>query len=316
MSGPLRRDEQAVLAGSSLNLRLLHTFRRVAELKSYTRAAATLYLSQPALHQQVRGLERYFGVKLLDHAGHEMEMTEAGREVYALVQRFEEDMIATRERIEALAGHALGAVTLVTGPTAQSHYLPRLFKRFWSTHSQLSVRTIVEIGPAITEAVRSGRADIGLQTAAFLDADLIALPCIDDRLIAVAASDHPLAVAGPVSAHDLTAYRVALMPRVTETRRLIDDWMAMEGVLLSDVVELRTSDAIRSMALTGLAVGFVSAYSVTEDLAQGRLVKLTLHGFDIERPIYAIARRKPGREVQRMLDVMDCARRDRSFWAA
>jgi DNA-binding transcriptional LysR family regulator len=315
MSGTSRRDEQAVLAGSSLNLRLLHSFRRVAEMKSYTRAAATLYLSQPALHQQVRGLERYFGVRLLDHAGHEMEMTDAGREVYALIQRFEADMIATRERIEALAGHAQGAVTLVTGPTAQSHYLPRLLKRFWTAHPQLSVRTIIEIGPAITEAVRAGRADIGLQTASFLDASLAAMPCIDDRLIAVATPDHPLAASELVSTSDLTAHRVALMPRVTETRRLIDDWMALEGVLLSDVMELRTSDAIRGTALTGLAVGFVSAYSVTEDLARGSLVKLALHGFDIERPVYAISARKPGQEVQRMLDIMACARRDASFWA-
>ena len=48
-------------------------------------------------------------------------------------------------------------------------------------------------------------------------------------------------MAGLVSARDLTAYRMALMPRVTETGRLIDDWMALEGVLLSDVMELRTS---------------------------------------------------------------------------
>lgn len=314
MSEHTRGGRETVLAGSPMNLRLLHTFRRVAELKSYTRAAATLYLSQPAVHQQVRQLERFFGVKLLDHAGHEMEMTEAGREVYALAHRIEHDLIGTRERIEALAAQALGAVTLVTGPTAQCHYLPRLFKRFWAAYPDISLRTITEIGPTITESVRLGRADIGMQTASFLDADLSALPCIDDVLIAVCAPDHPLAAAGPLTARDLAGHRVAMMPRITETRRLIDDWLASEGAFLSDVIELRTSDAIRGTALTSIAIGFVSAYSVTDDLSKGSLIKLTLQGFDIERPVYAIAARHPSPATQRMLDIIAAARLDPTFW--
>ncbi len=297
-----------------MNLKWLETFRRVVELRSYTRAAGTLDLSQPAVSQQVRGLERLLGATLITPAGRGIEVTEAGRRVYNTAVRIERDLRELRTELAELSGTSHTTVRIACGPTALCHYMPRLLRRFWAEHPTLSVQTATAVGRAITDAVLTGRADIGIQSPAHLNPELMAVPCMDDPIILVCAPSHPLAQRGSVPARRLSEYRIGLIPAGSETRRLIDDWLLGEEVTLAQPVEFGATEAVRAAALAGVLAGFVSAYAVREDLAAGRLHQVAITGPQAIRHMYALHRPHTGPAVAWMLEVIAEAYSNPDFW--
>jgi DNA-binding transcriptional LysR family regulator len=298
-----------------MNLKWLETFRRVVELRSYTRAADTLDLSQPAVSQQVHNLERIFGGKLIRQVGRGIEVTEAGEKVYAVAVRIENDIRRLRYDLAELSGHVEGLVRIACGPTALCHYIPRLLKRFWSEYPDISVQTYTLVGQPITDAVLTGRADIGIQSPAHLDPSLVAVPCMEDHIILVCSPDHPLADAEYVSARELRDIKVGLIFRPSETRRLIDEWLTAEGVVLEHPVEFGATEAVRAAALAGVVAGFASEYSVREDLTAGRLRRVRISGPQSIRRMYALHRRDADPPIARMIEVVTWGYSHEDFWA-
>ena len=93
-----------------LNLHQLRIFRTVAEHKSYSRAAAELYLSQPGVSQQVRALERSVGLPLIEKVGRRIRLTEAGTELLGYSERIFALLDETRLVMEELSGARRGTV--------------------------------------------------------------------------------------------------------------------------------------------------------------------------------------------------------------
>jgi len=298
-----------------MNTKWLETFRRVAELKSFTRAAETLELTQPAVSQQVRHLERIFGEKLFSPAGRAIQVTEAGQLIYAAAARIEAEMARLRDQLRTLSTNGETMVRIASGPTALSHFLPRLLKRFWAEYPDISVRTHTIAGQPMTDAVQAGWADLAFQTAAHLDPTLVATPAIDDHVILVCSPDHPLAAIEYLTAADLREIKIGFLPVRTESRRMIEDWLATEGVTLQHAMQFGANETIRASVLANVIAGFVSEYAVLDDIALGRLRRLNVRGLSIRRPLYALHRPNPSQAVSRMVDLIQRSYNDPSFWA-
>jgi DNA-binding transcriptional LysR family regulator len=299
-----------------MNLEWLRTYQRVVEARSFTRAAEALYLTQPAVSQQVRQLERFFRAKLLRQVGRELQLTEPGYSVYELANRVVLDVDRIRRNLEQLTHQRQEVVTIASGPTPLCHYFPRLLKRFWAAYPEISVRTMTRRPEGITQAVVEGEADIGFNTTPYLNPHLAATPCVDDRVIAVCAPEHPLVGRCCLHPDALRSAKVALLPAVAESQQLVVEWFAANGVVFENSVQLSSMDEIRAAALANLAVGFLSEYTVIEELAAGRLVRLTIEGFHISRPIFAIHEKQPGPAAAAMIELMIEARNDPRFWLA
>ncbi len=287
-----------------MNLRWLETFRRVVELQSYTRAAESLGISQPAVSQQVRGLEQYFAEHLITPASRGVKPTEAGQKVYQLAVRVESDVRRVRQDVAEAAQHPAGLVRIAAGPTALCHYIPRLLRRLWAEYPGIDVRTFTLVAQPMTDAVVDGRADVAIQSAMYFDPRLIAEPCMDDHIILVCAPGHPLADAEYVSAAELTDVKVGMISPLSETGRLVEEWLEQQGAPLVHRIEFGATEAVRAAALAGLVAGFVSRYSVVDDLAAGGLCQVQIERPAAMRRMYALHRSDPGEAVTRLLGVI------------
>ena len=88
-----------------MNLAWLTAFRKVADSGSFTQAAEAMFVSQPAISQQIQHLERFFSAKLIRMAGRKLELTEAGRQVYELAHLLEGEIESTRRSIQRVDSH-------------------------------------------------------------------------------------------------------------------------------------------------------------------------------------------------------------------
>src|SRR5450755_1168429 len=100
-----------------LNLRQIRAFVSVAQLKSFTRAAGLLHLSQPALTVQIRKLEEALKSRLLDRNSRSVELTRIGRELLPLLQRTLHDLDAVVVDTHARSAGRLGTVRVASLPS-------------------------------------------------------------------------------------------------------------------------------------------------------------------------------------------------------
>jgi DNA-binding transcriptional LysR family regulator len=185
-----------------LDLRLIRYFVTVAEERSFTAAARRLHVSQPALSQQVRKLERLLGVELFDRSGHRVELTRPGHalldEGRTLLTAAERATIAARRAaVEEMTLH----VAFVVGtPAATTKVLLTMADRqIPGLRIQLKR---VEWSEQAT-CLRDGRADLAIVQLPLSADDLDVQPIGSQPRVAVFPADHPLADRQSVSIADL-----------------------------------------------------------------------------------------------------------------
>jgi DNA-binding transcriptional LysR family regulator len=283
----------------------LTTFRKVVDERSYTRAAEALFISQSAASQQIRHLEQLFKAQLIRKQGRELLLTEAGQAVYELACSMEADFEATRKRVSDITHTADSQVTVVSTTSPLVHRMPPVTRRFWSEHPDVSIKTLLRLGRAIPDAVRSGVADIGIHTAQNLDGSLQAIPLRSDPLVVVCSSTDPLAGIEYLTAADLARERIAVLGPGSESRQLLDRWFAGRGLAVGqNVLQLAGIEEIRTAALEGIAVGVLPRYVVADELASARLVQLPVADFDLHQTPHVIFRPTINPTAYRLVEML------------
>lgn len=299
----------------SLNLEWFRTYRAVVEAGSFSKAADTLFITQPAVSQHVRHLEQAFGVPLRVTGPRAFKATEGGEALYRLACRVTDDIVATKESLRRTQLGQQSTIILGSGPTALCHYVPSLLRHFWARNPDIGIQPVTISGaPSITTTLYDGKIDVAIQTKTYIDASLVSVPCIHDQLIPVVSTGHCLAGKSVVSPLDLANNKLAVLPQIAESRQMLDAWFASKSVTVPDVIEMAGFDQIRALAVAGIAVGVISRYSVLQDLRVGRLVELHVEDLDLRRTIYAISRPDSRQEVQKFLAVVAESYQDESFF--
>jgi DNA-binding transcriptional LysR family regulator len=281
----------------------LTTFKKVVDERSYTRAAAALFISQSAASQQVRQIEKLFGAKLIQVVGREPHLTEVGKQVYELASKIEDEVDATRQRIDGMLGRSHSVVTIVSSTAPLVHRLPPVIRRFWAEHPEIGVKTLMRTGSEITDAVKTGFADLGIQTGYHLDKSLEAIPSWSDVIIGVVATEHSLARATAIQHWEIARQKIAISVGA-EIRGLIDDWFEARGSKPLDLMELASFEEIRIAALGNLALGLLPSYVVSEDVQAGRLVQLDIQDFHLSRQTYLIHRKNFSKPASWLIEML------------
>ncbi|MFD1627902.1 LysR family transcriptional regulator [Azospirillum griseum] len=260
-----------------MTLEQLRIFAAVADLLHFTRAAESLRLSQPAVSAAIAGLESEHGVRLFDRIGRRVELTAAGHllreEARAILRRVED----AGTRMAEMTGLARGALRLVVSQTVGHHWLPPRLLRFAAAVP--GIRVDLEIGntDAVAEAVREGRAELGIAEGTVRDPALVADPIPGDRLVLLADPAHPWAKGERVTAEGLAAARWILRETGSGTRAAFEQAIRAAGVDpagLSVALTLPDGALIRQALLAGLGLSVLSDLVVADALADGRLVAL------------------------------------------
>ena len=145
-----------------MDLRQLRYFLAVAEERSVTRAATRLHLTQPPLSAQLARLEHELGVALFVRHRRGVDLTEAGRHLVDHARRVLSDVDAAAESVRRTGQGRSGRLALAFVPATAWSVLPPLLRRFHAARPDVELRFLEGHTDAVTEHVRSRRADLGL----------------------------------------------------------------------------------------------------------------------------------------------------------
>lgn len=256
-----------------VTLEQLHTFVAVVRREHVTEAAAAIHLSQGAVSEQVRLLERTLSLPLLERVGRRVRLTAAGREVEAAAHLA---LIAARDVEELAARHrGLEAGTLVIGASGTTgvHRVPRWLGGFLADHPAVDVRVRLANTAVVVAALRAGEVDCAIVEGPCTTQRLEVMDLEPDELVAVVAAHHPLARLRRVGATVLARQRYLSREAGSATEALAAQVVgAAYG--RSPTLELGQVAAIRAAVLQGLGYAVLSRAVVAGDLETGRIVLL------------------------------------------
>jgi DNA-binding transcriptional LysR family regulator len=254
-----------------LNLREIRAFVTVATAGNFTRAAAQLHLSQPALTVQIRRLEEIVGARLFDRNSRSVTLTQTGRELLPLLQRSLEDMERVLRDARALGDGSSGTVRLACLPTFAASTLPDLIRAFRQQVPRSTFLIRDAVASHVLALVRSEEVDIGLTGGDVFDASLEVLYSGSDRLVAVCPKTHALARKRRISVADLAASPLVLTAPGTSVRSVVDAALKASGATPDIACEPTYMMTAVAMVRGGLGITILPQ-SAREVLAEPELV--------------------------------------------
>ena len=268
-------------------MRQVRAFVSVAHLKSFTRAATLLHVSQPALTVQIRKLEEILGVRLLDRNSRTVDITRVGRELVPIFQRILHELDSVVVDTRALATQQHGVVRIAALPSFAAGLLPGIISRFRKANPRMTFVVKDAIASRVNASVRSEEVDIGITGGELSDPDLEVLHAAEDRMHVVFPHQHPLEGRRRVTLEDIAEYPLILMDADTSVRAIVDAAFVAAGHLPIPACEATYMMTAVGMVKAGLGVTILPA-SAKEVRAEPSLKSRVINDAAFVRPIAII----------------------------
>jgi len=289
--------------------RRLQVFFKVAGLLSFTKAAESLHMTQPAVTFQIRQLEESFNTRLFDRTHNRISLTEAGERVYEYAEKISAIYSEMEAMIRDMTGDMSGSVTIGASTTIAEYMLPSLLGDFRQKYPDVLIHLKVSNTDGVVSMVEDNVIDLGVVEAPVSNRNLVVEPCKNDKLVAIVPNKHPLAKKAKVSLKELLAYPFISREEGSGTREVIEEYVAQaDGCKdgLNVAMDLGSPEAVKGAVEAGMGISIVSEATVAKER---RLESLKILELDppMERPFSFVHQKQKFR--QRVMDeLLDFAR--------
>jgi DNA-binding transcriptional LysR family regulator len=266
----------------------LKAFIAVAESASFSGAADRLHLSQPAVSKRVLLLEQQLDAQLFDRIGRQVSLTEAGRTLLPLAHNIMLAMRDARQQIKDLRNTVCGALSLVTSHHIGLHRLPAILREFASRYPAVELDIQFRDSEQAYQCVLAGEFDLGIVTRSSLIDPRISYQSIWlDRLVFVAAADHPLGQLKTVTLEAVCRHPALLPDRKFLTTRVVEELFHARGLELQTIMSTNYLETIRALISVGYGWGVLPEIMVEG----GSLVRLPVKDVQLQRNLDCIYHR-------------------------
>ena len=269
----------------------LNVFYTVAKRLSFTKAAAELYVTQPAITKHIQELEHQFGTALFDRRGNQISLTEAGN----VFLRHAETIMATYRQLEfdmnALKGEPGGALRVGASTTVAQYVIPPVLARFHEHSADVSISLLSGNTEQIEQKLLNNDIDLGLVEGRTHHSDIRYTPFVKDEIVLIGRADHPLASRDEITLDELRTVPIVLRERGSGSLEVIEHALRKAGLRITDLtveMQLGSTESIKSYLGSSRCMAFVSIFAVQDELRAGSLKILDVRGLSIERDFYSI----------------------------
>ena len=270
-----------------ITLRQMQIFEAVVRLRGYTRAANELYLSQPTVSMQVKKLSETIGYPLLEKVGHQLHTTAVGDEVYNTSKNILNSMANLSDSTSELEGVVKGPLRLAVITTAK-YFMPHLLGAFVSQHPEVQPILKVTNRSRVLERLKSNEDDLLIMGQVPDEPLLKAYPFVDNELVVVASTQHPLTRCKNISLQQLSKERFLVRESGSGTRLAIERLFDGEGLKIQPYMELGSSEAIKQAVMAGLGISVLSKHNLRLELAGDHIAILDVTDFPLFYRWYAV----------------------------
>ena len=273
-----------------MDLSALKIFLAVAHERSFSRAAAKVHRTQPAVSQSVRRLENELGEELFDRSSKSGTLTEAGRTLQNYAQRLVRLAEETESAVRELRDLRRGRV-LVGANEAAVHTLLPLMARFRERCPQIAVDVRRVPARQIAVEVQQGSLDFGALTFHPAEEGLLLVPVGTDELVLLVPPSHALAARRQVPMEDVASENIVAHNDPSPARERVLRLFESRHVTLRMVISLPSLDGIKRAVEMNLGVALLPRRCAITEIASGRLVAVPVVGLSRKRQVMLVCRK-------------------------
>lgn len=274
-----------------LTLHQLRIFAAVARHRNFTRAAATLRLTQSAVSAQMRELAAILGVPIVEVVGKKVHLTDAGKALAVHASRLEAQVGEIAQEFAALRSGETGAVRVGASTALGTYYLPARIAQFVPAHPRVEISLRIANSSAVVDWLLQNEVDVGFVGSPVYAPALAATPLFEDEVVFACAPAHPLASEGTVTLSRIAAARCLVREPGSATRRIVEERLYERDLRLEMPLEFGGIEAIKQAVVAGLGISWFSLVTVERELAAGSLVRIPVRGMSLRRTFFLVRHR-------------------------
>lgn len=268
----------------------LKVFRVVAAHLNFSRAAEELFLTQPAITQQIKALEEECGVSLFDRSGGRITLTPSGQALLPYAEKMKALSDEAYTAVANASGKQAGQLGLGASQTIGQYVLPKLVAGFLSENPRVSISARSGNTDQILEALVERQIQLALIEGPALRKDVHVEPFLKDHMVLIVPASHEWADQD-VDVDALKGAPLLVREFGSGSRRVVENALLGAGLDKKDLkarMELDSTEGLISAVEAGLGVTFVSRWSIRNQIALGTLKTARLRGVPLSR-MFSIA---------------------------
>jgi len=277
----------------------LRAFHYVAISGGFSRAAEELFLTQPAISDQVRKLEEEYDILLFNRQRKQVTLTPAGEKLLTITRRMFDTESQALELLSESRALRAGTLRIVADA---AHHLLHIMGEFRKKYPGVKVTIHAGNTETVVENLFSYEADIGVLGAIPAGREFETIRLNSTPIIAFVAADHPLAARASLTFRELADLPLVMRERGSRTRKKLEDGASAVGVELKFAIEAEGREAVREIVASGAGVGFVSEAEFGNDV---RLAKIAIDGppMLMEEALICLKERSQAKTMRAFLDI-------------
>lgn len=271
----------------------IEAFINVAKFKSFSKAADSIFLSQPAISGHISSLEKELNVQVFNRTSREVFLTPAGESFlkYAI------DILNTRDKaicnLVKFNERVSGKLRLSASTTPCNTILPSLIKDFHQQYPDVSYDVVEKSSDKIIEDIIKFNCEIGLVGKSVDDEKIKTYSIIEDDLVIISPSDFNFP--DIVDIDFLLKYKFILREQGSATRKTFEDILKKQGIDLSNIdvhFEVNNLDTLYQFVKSGLGISIVSKNTFKDYMSLGFIKESYIKNLSLKRYIYLVVSSK------------------------
>jgi len=270
----------------------LETFLTVARERSFSKASAKLGISQPAVTQQIKFIEKYLAVKIIERKKNGIKLTPEGEELYKIATRLEKEIGMAEKDVLKIINKKM-TFKLGASYTIGTYIIPGECLNAMSQTIDNDVNLSIDLSSTIISQLKVRKLDIGLIESPVMDHDLIYREWLEDELVVVSNVPIPKVL----KTEELYDYRWICREESSHTRKVVSEVFEELGVSckgLDVISEVSNTTAVLQTIKRSKkneekpVVSIISKYAIADEVANGELFEARLRGYTMGRKFYIV----------------------------
>ena len=295
-------------------LKPLRAFCQTARMGSVSRAAESLFLSQPAVTLQLQALEREFGTRLFERFGRRWTLTQEGTALYELARPLVEGLDRIDKDFQEKIGNQENAeLHIAAGSSTILYLLPEIVSKFREKHPKVQLFLHNVTGQDGLGLLRSDGCDLAVGSVLDIPSDLVYNPAYSFDPMLIMPKDHPLATKSNLKLADLSPYGLILPPKRLSTWRLVDLVFQKNRVPYTVALEVGGWEVIKRYVELDFGISIVTGICLRDD---DKLVAKKMSAYFPKRSYGVVMRRGKylSGQARAFLDVAEQSSLPNSPW--
>lgn len=259
-----------------INFESYKIFYHTARSCSFSEAAKSLFISQSAVSQAIKNLEKKLGVMLFYRKTRNIKLTQEGELLLKHIEQAYNFIKAAENKLAEMQNLESGEIRIGVGDTICKHYLIPYLERFNQKYPRVKIQVINRTSAQILQILKNGLIDLGIVTLPVCDDKISVDELIELEDIFVASDRYSSLKGKNISLSELSSYPLLMLKKGSSTRRNLDNFLLGRGIGLIPEIELESIDLLVEFARIGLGIAHVLKESALKLIQDGELFQINL----------------------------------------